>query len=172
MSDRTPFLLFGRRFHDVFRSTIENGDGREYAKWQTERPFVEHYACGMYLSGCLAYLEGKFGPAPWNQSPINSIDFDSFLQQLPEPRRENLWGGGVNIWTMEGLVCIRNAFIHNNSDLSLNRDQTCLQKITSAQIPGVQIRDSTFRLVSTSNSDFMELVRLSFIAVAHYHGET
>lgn len=164
--------MFGRRFHNVFRSSIENGDGREDAQWQAERPFFEHYACGMYLSGCLAYLEGKFGSAPWNQSPINNVDFGTFLQNLPEPRRTNLWGGGVSVATIEAFVCIRNAFIHNYSDLAQNRDQNSLQIVLAAQMPGVQINGSTFMLASTRETDFMGLVRLSFIAVAQYHGET
>ena len=70
MSDRKPFLMFARRFHNLFRGAIENGDGREASVWLEERPTFEHYASGMYLSGCLAYLEPDQSVPDQNLDPL------------------------------------------------------------------------------------------------------
>ena len=62
MADRTQFLMYARRLHDALKHSIEDGDGRKDKEWlEIERPWFEHYACAMYLSGTLSFLEGKYG---------------------------------------------------------------------------------------------------------------
>ena len=137
--------MFGRRFHNLFRNVIENGDGRDPEVLAKERPVFEHFSSGMYLSGCLAYLEGVYGKAPWNQR-LSGKDFDTFLANHPEPhQRENFRKAGISKAGLNALVCIRNAYIHNASDLSKNKDKNSLQKVTSVALPGVSIRDNSFK---------------------------
>ncbi len=171
MIDRKPFLMFGRRFHDVFRGVIENGDGRDPNVWAQERGIFEHYSSGMYLSGCLAYLEGVYGRAPWNQKPSGD-NFDTFLSNHPvKHQRENFKKAGISSAGLNALVCIRNAYIHNASDLSKNDDKDSLRKVTSAALPGVTISGTVVQLTSNRTEDFMKFVRLSLVAVAQFHGD-
>ena len=54
MTERSEFLMFGRKIHYALRHAIEDGDGRTDDKWlQVERPLFEHGMCSMYL---LAWL--------------------------------------------------------------------------------------------------------------------
>lgn len=169
MTDRTPFLMFGRRFHNMFRSTIENGDGSEASKWVKERPVFEHYACGMYLAGCFSYLESTYGKSPWKNGTPNT--FDQFISNKPENQRNNFMKSGICENGIAALVCIRNAFVHNNCDLSKNTDKNSLDKVTAENIPGVTLNGSKFLLSSNRTEDFMEFVRLSLVAVAQFNGD-
>ena len=163
--------MFGRRFHNLFRNNIENGDGRDEETLKKERPVFEHYACGMFLSGCLSYLENTYGQSPWRNNQNSKVDFDTFLLHLPEKQKRNFAKQGVSESGMEALVCIRNAFIHNNSDLNQNRDTNSLSKITSENLPGVTMHKGVVTLGSSNTEDFMEYVRLSLVAVAIFYGD-
>ena len=166
MTDRTAFLMFGRRFHNNFVSVIKNGLGGDEVQWNQERPIFEHYACVMYVSGCLAYLESTYGRAAWNANQ-NSEDFDTFLSNRPEPAKTNFSNKNICKSGLEALVCIRNAVIHNNNDLSQNNDRNSLNKVTSAAIPGVSLNGS----IVTLSEEFMSYVRLSLVAVAQFYGD-
>ena len=166
MSDRTHFLMFGRRFHNTFRSAIENGDGRANEILIEERPIFEHYACGMYLSGCLSYLENTYGHNSWKSTDNGT--FDTFIANH---QKNNFSNFGICEDGIDALICIRNAFIHNNGDLSLNRDINSLSKVISANIIGVKLAGDIVTLFSNRDEDFMEYVRLSLVAVAQFNGD-
>ena len=69
-------------------------------------------------------------------------------------------------------MCIRNAFIHNGSDLAKNKDPMSVAKVTAANIQGLDIvNGSIFSLRSDERVDFMKTPRLVLVAVAHYHGD-
>jgi hypothetical protein len=153
----------------MIRSTIENGDGSDPVKWAAERPVFEHYACGMYLSGCLSYLESTYGKAPWKSSTTRT--FDQFISSRPAKQLSNYSRLGISENGIEALVCIRNAFVHNNSDLALNKDKSSLTKVARAALPGIHINGSTFELSSNNKEDFMAYVRLALVAVAQFHGD-
>ena len=170
MSSRIPFLMYGRRFHNLFRQNIESDDGRGDEVQLEERPIFEHYACGMFLSGCLSYLENTYGQIPWKNNPNSDVNFNTFILNLPEKQKINFERQNISEQGIEALVCIRNAYIHNNSDLTRNRDQDSLQKVLSVTIPGIQIESGKFTLISNNTEDFMEYVRLSLVAIAIYYG--
>lgn len=171
MTDRTAFLMFGRRFHNSFRTTFENGLGGDQNQWAAERPLFEHYSCAMYLTGCLAYLEETYGRNAWISSPVHASDFDNFLHSCPDPARTNFQKRGICKAGMEALICIRNAVIHNSGDLSQNNDSSSLRKVTLAAVPGVVLNGSIVSLVSNRQIDFMAYVRLSLVAVAQFQGD-
>ena len=162
-------MIFGRRLHNALRKVIEDGDGRTDDQWlKTERPRFEHYACGMYLSGVLAYLEDKYGVRPWNSPGSTLPDFTAYSAA---ESNERLRSEGISIQSLEALVCIRNAVIHNGGDLSKNNDTDSESTVRDASIPGVVLTGTIVQLVSNRKVDFMEHVRLSLIAVARYYGE-
>jgi len=172
MAHRSEFLIFGRRLHSALRHAIEDGDGRTDDKWvNEERPLFEHSACGIYLAGCMSFLEGRYGLRAWKHSPVNKQTFDDFIKSRPEPAKTNFTRAGVCEAGIEALVCIRNAITHNKNDLSKNRDSTCMAKVTSASIPGVSISGTIVTLQSNSTIDFMEFARKCFVAVSQYHGD-
>lgn len=171
MSERSEFLIFGRRLHNALRHAIEDGDGRSDSEWMLkERPLFEHYSCAMYLTGCLAYLEGKYGKNPWAVSKVTHTDFNEFIHQLSvkKPKFKQM---KVSEEGLEALVCIRNAIVHNRGDLSLNRETGSLEKVQAASIQSVSLKGPLVTLISNRSMDFMEFVRMSFLAVSMYHGD-
>lgn len=99
------------------------------------------------------------------------MDLDTFLINRPEPAKTNFAKGGICKAGIEALICIRNAVIHNNNDLSKNKATASLSKVSAAAIPGVVLNGSIVKLVSNRSVDFMSYVRLSFVAVAQFHGD-
>jgi hypothetical protein len=93
------------------------------------------------------------------------------LANFSDPQKTNFANKNISKAGIEALICIRNAFIHNSNDLSLNRDTNSRTKVSSAQIPGVALNGSVVTLVSNRNNDFMEFVRMSLVAVAKYQGD-
>jgi len=170
MLNRIPFLMFGRRFHNLFRTSIENGDGRDEITLAQERPIFEHYACVMYLSGCLAYLESTYGRCAWNINQ-NGIDLDTFTTNNPAPPKTSFSNRKISKASLDALVCIRNAVIHNNNDLAQNNDTASLSKVIAASIDGVSLNGSIVTLSSTQQEDFMSHVRLCLVAVAQFYGD-
>ena len=170
MPDRTAFLMFGRRFHNLFMSAINHGIGADEIKWQQELPLFNHYACVMYLSGCLAYLESTYGRCAWKNSQ-NGVDFDTFTINNPAPPKTSFSNRNISKSSLDALVCIRNAVIHNNNDLSQNNDTASLAKVTAASIDGVSLNGSIVTLSSTQQEDFMNHVRLCLVAVAQFYGD-
>jgi hypothetical protein len=170
MKVKKEFIMFARRLHNGLRQAIENGDVRTDDDWlKEERPYFEHYSCGIYLNGCLSFLEGKYGVSCWNKNGKTCADFDSFIQTLGE-REKNIFNKiGISKKGLDALICIRNSITHNNNDVSLNNDKTCVDKINNAKIIGVTLNDNIVSLTSNYEIDFMEYVRLSFIAVSMYY---
>lgn len=170
MADRAEFLIHARRLHNALRHAVENIDVAP-DKLAIERPLFEHFASGIYLAGCLAFLEGKYGTQPWLPKLPQQVPFDHFLQQLPSKTASILSAAGISQKGVEALVCIRNAVTHNDSDLAKNNDKTCLAKVTAANLPGVAINGSVVTLSSTESADFMEYVRKSLVAISMFHGD-
>lgn len=170
MVNRNEFLIHARRLHNALRHAVENMDVAP-DKLAVERPLFEHFASGMYLAGCLAFLEGKYGTQPWLPNPPQQSSFDQFLQQLPPKAARTFSVAGISQSGVEALVCIRNAVTHNDSDLAKNNDKSCLAKVTAANLPGVAISGSVVTLSSTANIDFMEYVRKSLVALSMFHGD-
>jgi hypothetical protein len=165
MTDRTHFLMFGRRFHNLFQSAINNGMGGDPGKWKAQLPVFRHHACGMFLSGSIAYLESTYGPSPWSDTATSS--FSKFLTSNPSSPGKCFATRGISLDLIEALVCIRNAYIHNDSDLALNRDQQCISTVAAVNVPGVHLNGTKFELTDES----MEITRLLVVAVAQYHGD-
>ena len=162
-------LIFGRRIHYGLRSAIEDGDGRtDMKRISEERPELEHYYCSIYLIGCLAFLEGEFGSLSWKGKGKNHDDFDFFItsSNIQSFSEYKICKSGL-----EALICIRNSITHNKNNVSLNFDSNCIHKINDAGIIGVIVKENIVSLISNDNIDFMEYVRLSFIAVSMYHGK-
>lgn len=172
MVDRNEFLIFGRRIHNALRHAIEDGDGRKDDKWiNDERPLFEHSLCGLYLAGCLSFLEGKYGVRSWSNATAAGSSLDSFIRNLPDHSKNEFVKFGVSEAGLDALICIRNAFTHNDNDLSKNTDNTCLSKVSSISIPGVTINGTLIKLSSNEKVDFMEHVRMSVVAVSMYYGD-
>jgi hypothetical protein len=169
MFDRTEFLMYARRLHNALRHEIENMDVSP-DKLPLERPLFEHFASGLYLAGCLAFLEGKHGPQPWLPKSPSKGTFDQFLLNLQENSSSTFSVAGISRGGVEALVCIRNALTHNDGDLAKNTDKSCLAKVAAATLPGVSISGSLVTLSSNANIDFMEYVRKSFVAISMFHG--
>lgn len=169
MVDRTEFLMYARRLHNALRHEIENMDVSP-EKLPTERPLFEHFASGLYLAGCLAFLEGKYGTQPWLPKTPQQGSFDQFLLQLPQKQASTFSAAGISQDGVKALVCIRNALTHNDGDLAKNTDKSCLSKVSAASLPGVSVSGSLVTLSSNANIDFMEYVRKSFVAISMFHG--
>jgi hypothetical protein len=170
MVDRNEFLIHARRLHNALRYAVENMDIAP-DKLAVERPLFEHFASGIYLAGCFAFLEGTYGTQPWLPKPPQQSSFDQFLRQLPVRTAGTFSVAGISQSGVEALVCIRNAVTHNDSDLAKNNDKSCLAKVTAANLPGVAISVSVVTLSSTANIDFMEYVRKSLVAISMFHGD-
>lgn len=163
--------MFGRRLHNAFKHAISDGDGRTDDEWlYVEKPVFAHNICSMYLTGCLAFLEDKYGERPWNEPANGQPDLAAFIENLPEHPKANL--SKVTKDTLDALVCIRNAVVHNENDLSENRDTESVKKVTDASLPGVTLQGSMVTLLSENTTDFMEFVRKSFVAVSMYYGDS
>ena len=165
MSERSEFLVLGRRLHDALRHAVSDGGGRTGAEWlQSEKPLFDHYACGWYLAGTLAFLEGRYGENAWSGA------LDSFVAAQSDDHQANYAKAKVTEATCDALVCIRNAIIHNDGDLAMNRDPDSLAKVTAAALPGVHFAGTVVKLSSEPPADFMNTVRLCFVAVSGLHG--
>lgn len=68
---------------------------------------------------------------------------------------------------MEALAQIRNAVIHHNGDLALNKKRQSLSMVTAANLPGVKLDGSVARL----EAPFLDFVRVATLAVRNYYGE-
>ena len=167
MAKRSEFLVLARRLHDAFRHAVTDGDGHTDETWITsEKPLFDHYACGMYLAGTLAFIGGRYGKSAW------AGKLDSFVGGRPENQRKNYQKAKVSEATCDALVCIRNAVTHNDADLSKNDDKSSLSKVAAASIPGVSLAGSIVSLSSEPPEDFMNTVRLVFVAVSNLNGVT
>ena len=168
MPTRSEVLTLGRRLHNALRHAVEDPDN--YGSNSVIREDFEHYACSMYLAGTLAFLEGKYGKRPWEgKGSIRRLD--EFLADRTDTRTERLQIYGISEAGLQALVCIRNAIVHNNGDLSKNDDKTSLSKVSNASILGVALSRSSVQLLSSYSTDFMEYVRKSFVAVSIQHGD-
>ena len=165
MPTNSQILTLGRKLHNALRSAIEDPDHYESGKIQRED--FEHYACGMYLAGSLAFIEGKYGHKSWEATSA-CMSLDAHLANFDATHRYHVCR--ISESGLAALVCIRNAIIHNDGDLSKNTDKHALNKVAHAHIPGVTISGSNVRLRSTSTEDFMEYVRLSFLAISSQQG--
>lgn len=161
-------LTLGRKLHNALRHAIE--DTETYANGRVNRQDFEHYACGMYLAGTMAFMEGKYGERCWERSTVHS-GLDAYLTTPDDDRKPNLLAAAVSERGLAALICIRNAVIHNDGDLSQNKDSASLFKVTGAALPGVSLAGSYVRLISNQSMDFMEYVRLSFVAVSMMQGD-
>lgn len=103
MADRTEFLIHARRLHNALRHAVENMDVAP-EKLAIERPLFEHFASGIYLAGCLAFLEGKYGTKPWLPKLPQQVPFDQFLQQLPSKAARAI-KGVRDISNVSDLLC-------------------------------------------------------------------
>jgi hypothetical protein len=167
MANRSEFLVLARRLHNAFRHAVTDGDGRTDDAWiKSERPLFDHYACGMYLAGTLAFIEGRYGKSAWKGQ------LDKFVASKPDRQKKNYQNARVSEATCEALVCIRNAVTHNDADLSRNDDKSCLSTVRAAAVPGVSVAGSTVFLSSEPPEDFMNTVRLVFVAISDLKGVT
>jgi len=128
VDDRTDFLMIGRRLPEAFTHYFNDGGGRAAVKWAQERPRFEHVACGIYLAGCLAYLEGRYREEgeklPWKRHGVRGKDFDKFVEE-----NANFVKAKISKSGLDALVCIRNAFTHNDNDLEMNKDNNSQKKV-------------------------------------------
>jgi len=172
LSDRTKLLIHFRRISGLFDSAIRNGpDGSLEGKFSEEHPQFTHHTLGFYLLGCLAYLEGEDGVYSWNKPSAEHLCFDKFAEnypQHPERNKTNYKSRGITQKSLDALACIRNAIAHNNGDLNKNNDKNSFSIVSSAKLPGVELKGSIVFL----KSEFLEFVRIGAYAVRHYHGET
>lgn len=168
MPTRSEILTLGRRLHNALRYAVEDSDN--YHSEKVSRKDFEHYACGMYLAGTLAFLEGKYGTKPW-QASGSLLNLDAFLSELGDKRALQLKNEGISESGLQALICIRNAVVHNDGNLSKNTDRDSALKVSIAAIPGVTLSDSVVQLSTSHDLDFMEYVRKSFVAVSMQHGD-
>lgn len=158
-----------RRIPGLIENAIRNGpDGSLDDKFKNEHPIFTNTIVGFYLAGSLAYLEGEDGSYSWNTVSPSHADFDAFTDLTPTPRSRSFKTKGVSKLNLDALACIRNAVIHHDGDLSLNRDTNSLAKVRTANLPGVLLNGS----VVTLGEEFLEFVRISIYAVRMYYGES
>lgn len=168
MPDRTKLLVHLRRLSGLLENAFRNGpDGTLEGKFALEHPTFIHHSCSFYLAGCLAFLEGEDGAYSWNIPGANDADFDAFVAIHPAPPRDSYQTRGINKANMNVLAEIRNAVTHNNGDLTQNRNQQSLAMVRGTNLPGVILSGS----IITLEASFLEFVRVSTLAVRHYHGE-
>lgn len=170
MANRKEFLIHARRLHNALRQAIEDLDVSP-DDLLAERPLFEHFASGIYLAGCLAFLEGKHGTQPWLPKSPSKETFDQFLLKLAKEPASAFSAAGISQRGVQALVCLRNALTHNDGDLAKNKDKSCLAKVTAADLLGVSICGSVITLSSNANIDFMEYVRKSCVAISMFHGD-
>jgi hypothetical protein len=168
MADRTNFVHL-RRVSGVLSKAIREGpDGTIEGKHGKEHPDFIRYSCAMYLAGSMAYLEGEDGGYSWHKPSASHPDFDAFAAAVPPPPKPNYRSRGISVSALDALACVRNALVHNDGDLSKNRDQASLQKITAAKLPGVRLTGTVVRL----EAEFLDFTRVATLAVRQYHGDT
>jgi hypothetical protein len=142
-------------------------DGTLERQFGVEHPtFVDH-ACGFYLAGSLAYLEGEDGAYSWNMPGTTFSDFDAFLNAYPPPPKDSFATRGFTKSRMNALAELRNAIVHNDGDLSKNKNSGSFTMVSSANFPGVSLNGS----VVTLHAPFLEFVRVATYSVRTYHGE-
>jgi hypothetical protein len=166
--DRKKLLVHIRRIATLLQDAMRNGpDGTLEGEFGDEHPTFVHQACGFYLAGSLAYLEGEDGAHSWNKSGAQFTDFDAFLNAYPPPPKDSYAKRGFTKSRMNALAELRNAIVHNDGDLSKNKNSGSLTMVTSANFPGVSLNGS----VVTLNAAFLEFVRVATYSVRNYHGE-
>jgi hypothetical protein len=163
--NRDKMLIHLRRISDLFDSAIRNGpDGSLEGKFKTEHPQFTHYLLSFYLIGSLAYLTGADGEKSWNK---NGQDFDKYAQECPKTQTESFYTKGVSKKNLDALAQLRNSLVHNDGDLSKNRETNSLAMVLSAKFPGVLLDGTKVKL----EQPFLEYVRLSVLAVKGFLGE-
>ncbi len=168
MTDRTKLLVHINRISTVFRNAILNGpDGSLEGKFKDEHPHYINHSLGFYIMGCLAYLTSEGGEYSWKKSSPTFESFDEFAQSFPEPPRSCYLERGISEVTLDALACIRNAVAHNSCDLAANNDKESLEKVASANIPGVILDGS----IVTLEEPLLDFVRQATYAVRKYHGD-
>lgn len=168
MSDRRELLVITRRIPALLQAAVLDGpDGTLEGKFAAEHPVFVNHACGFYLAGCLAYLEGTVDKYLWESPGAEFSDFDSFLSVSPAPPRDSYAVRGITKCRMIALAEIRNAVVHNRGDISRNWNPKSVAIVVGAALPGVSLQGSIIVL----DYPFLEFVRLATYAVRHYHGE-
>ena len=170
-------LTHARRIVTALENMYRDGDGMLDSKWDLEKGDFGHVGSVIYLSGIMAYLEGKYGTFCWNQSH-NGLNLDTFIQYNAaddaglRTQKANFRNAGVSISAFNALQCIRNATLHNNGDLALNRDQSCVSQVSAISLPGVILNGSHVTLeMSGEGSDFITFVKMSFLAISKFFGD-
>jgi hypothetical protein len=152
----------------LFENSFRNGpDGALEGKFVAEQPVFIHHGCAFYLAGCLAFLEGEDGAYSWNNPGASSSDFDIFVAGYPVPPNISYGARGINKISMNALAQIRNAVIHHDGNLAMNRNRHSMAIVTAANLPGVKLLGSMVSL----EAPFLEFVRVAMLAVRNYHGE-
>jgi len=168
VTDRTKLLVHLRRLSCLLDKAFHNGpDGMLEGDFALEKPVFIHHSCAFYLAGCLAFLEGEDGAYSWNDAGRNTTDFDTFVTIYPPSPKDCYSLRRINKASMNALAEVRNAVVHNNSDLSKNRNTQSIALVTAANLPGVIVSGS----VVTLEAPFLEFIRVATLAVRNYHGE-
>ncbi len=168
MHDRKKILVHTRRISNLIERAIRDGpDGSLEGKFADEHPIFVHTILGFYLAGNLGYLESEDGSYSWNRNGTTENDFDVFASNFPAHPKDSFASKNISKNNLKALSHIRNAVIHNNGDLSLNHSANSLSEVQNANLPGVILNGS----VVTLESEFLEFVRLSTLAVRFYHGD-
>jgi hypothetical protein len=165
MNDRTKLLIHLRRLSNLLGKSFREGpNGTLEGKYALEHPHYIHYTCGIYLAGCLAFLEGEDGSYSWNKPGSAHADFDSFASS--HPASDPYLSRGISGANLDALAELRNAIVHNDGDLALNKNPNSLAMVRTANLPGVVLSGSVCQL----EAPFLEYTRLATLAVRQYHG--
>jgi hypothetical protein len=165
-SDRAKLLVHVRRISDLFETAIRIGpDGTLEGKFRDEQPVFTHHALVFYLAGCMAYLENESGTKSWQIHGSSFTDFDVFIDSFEADHSFKTFS--ITKASLDALLCIRNACVHNSNDLSRNHDQGSLNKVMSAALPSVVVLGT----IVSFKANFLEFVRLATLAVRMYHGD-
>lgn len=135
------------------------------ASTAAEKPLYVHYACGFYLAGILAYLEGENGSYSWNQQLPMQVDFDAFA--TANPTSNTFASQGITRSNLDALAQLRNAIVHYDGDLTQNRNQKSLAMVQAANFPGMVLNGTVAKL----EESFLVYVRMSALAVRNYFGD-
>jgi len=165
MADRTKVLIHLRRLSSLLEKSFREGpDGSLEGKFAAEHPDFVHYTCGIYLAGCLAFLEGEDRSYSWNKPSPTHQNFDTFTQS--NPAATSFASRGINRSNLDALAELRNAIVHHDGNLGQNRNQNSLSMVTGANFPGVVLSGGIARL----EAPFLEFTRLATLAVRQYYG--
>lgn len=168
MADRTKLLIHLRRISGLLENAIASGpDGTLEGKYASEHPTFVHHAVAFYLIGVLAYLESEDGSYSWNQPSPTYADFDVFAASDPPPPEASFASKGITTASLDALAQIRNAVVHHDGDLALNRKSGALAMVQAAQLPGVVLSGSTVTL----EAPLLEFTRQAGLAVRRYYGD-